>query len=79
MMKIMIMCTIFWVYDGKNSISSFLVSPHKSPPLLRRKSDVVFVFEFGVLFCGSSSLRPFPTPTLSLKNQAHRRNLGTVF
>ena len=72
------MCTIFWVYDGNNSLSSFLVSTHMSP-LLRRKSDVVFVFEFGVLFCGSSSLRPFPTPTLSLKNQAHRRNLGTAF
>ena len=78
-MKIMIMCTIFWVYDGKNSISSFLVSTHKSPPLLRRKSVEVFGYEVGVLFCGSSSLHPFPTPTISLKNQAHRRNLGTVF
>ena len=78
-MKILIMCTIFWVYDGNNSLSSFLVSTHMSPLLLRRKSAVVFVFEFGALFCGSSNLRPFPTPTLSLKNQAHRRNLGTAF
>ena len=78
-MKILIMYTIFWVYDGNNSIFSFLASIHMSPPLLRRKSVAVFVFEFGALFCGSSSLHPFPTPTLSLKNQAHRMNLGTAF